>query len=287
MAKSVFIIHGRDLKARDRVVKFIKSMRLEWLTFESVSHGLGPNPYIANIILEGIRQADAVVALFTPDEQVAMFGPDGELEIDNAQGPRWQARPNVIFEAGVAHGIAESKTLLVTLGADVSMLSDLGGKHFVNLDQPKGSKMLRDGLTRILGPAKTNTKTRPIDFADCTRKRWPYYDELTELEAELKAQEVAEIPIMTLLEDVVEANPKKDWQRISSEALMGLIERQSPDAADDAYWWLIVTGFLKFDNIEVWFKGKGDSWKQSVKFSEVAPRGKALLKKVQKLANTV
>ncbi|MCW5832355.1 MAG: nucleotide-binding protein [Labilithrix sp.] len=59
---------------------------------------------------------------------------------------RWQARPNVILEAGMALAIDERRTLLVTLG-NVSLSSDIDGRHLVRMNN---SASARDFLKRRL-----------------------------------------------------------------------------------------------------------------------------------------
>ena len=53
---------------------------------------------------------------------------------------RWQSRPNVLFEAGIAFGSARNRTVLVTLGRDVSLFSDVTGIHTVRLNNTVDSR---------------------------------------------------------------------------------------------------------------------------------------------------
>ena len=79
-------------------------------------------------------QAAGVVALFTPDEWSVLRPAHDPERGKGEESLRWQSRPNVIFEAGLAMGAAYERTLLVKLGRDVKLFSDVGGIHLINLD---------------------------------------------------------------------------------------------------------------------------------------------------------
>jgi predicted nucleotide-binding protein len=53
--------------------------------------------------------------------------------------PNFQARPNVIFEAGMALGRHPEKTIFVTVGK-VKEFSDIAGKHMIFLDNSSRSR---------------------------------------------------------------------------------------------------------------------------------------------------
>src|SRR5947208_4172646 len=114
---SVFIIHGHDMEARNELVKFVNSLGLEVLEFHMGEKQDRPMSMIFDTVLNGIQSADAVIALFTPDEHSASYVPStGTYSGKNRNGEKWegwQARPNVIFEAGIALGIAIDKTIIV------------------------------------------------------------------------------------------------------------------------------------------------------------------------------
>jgi hypothetical protein len=55
-------------------------------------------------------------------------------------------------------------------------------------------------------------------------------------------------------------------------------------ATDDAYWWFLVHGFFRFDNIDYWGVAKEATWKDSCDEARLTERGSALLERVKVLA---
>jgi len=92
------------------------------------------NPFIGQVLDTAFEQVDALVVLFSPDDEVRLkdqFQKAGEA---NTEGQlRGQARPNVIFEAGMALGRHPEKTIMVQVG-EMKSFSDIAGRHMVHLD---------------------------------------------------------------------------------------------------------------------------------------------------------
>ena len=293
MADKVFIIHGRDLEARAELAKFLRSIGLEDMPFEDVASSLPPNPFVADVVREGIRRAAAVIAIFTPDEHSVFHDPATAASPTAAPGEtRWQARPNVIFEAGIALGCAREKTILTAVGNDVKLFSDLLGVHLIRLDSATAKQSLFNQLRGIPGLAAAMTAAPGAmgdaasgDFASIARARWPCYDELHDL-----ARQLADRPLhkggMSLLEAVhrvVAAPPRKDWRRRNPEDFVIDIA-SAPWArsttAENAYWWLVVYGFFAFEDIDDWYQGE-DVWRNSVGNVKFTERGLMLIEKLR------
>jgi hypothetical protein len=62
------------------------------------------SPYVGEVVDAAVAAAQAVVILFTPDELVALRPEYANGDEDPEVRPACQARPNVIFEAGLAIG---------------------------------------------------------------------------------------------------------------------------------------------------------------------------------------
>jgi hypothetical protein len=145
--KLVFVVYGRNRRAQGAVVQFLLALGLKALNFYTISAEIGGAPFIGDIVREGIRRAQAIVVLFTPDEMAELAW---YLRDDHDEGVdvrRRQSRPNVIFEAGMALGLAPTRTILVTLGSDVALFSDIGGIHILHLSNvPEARSDLRRRL---------------------------------------------------------------------------------------------------------------------------------------------
>lgn len=285
MRPRAFIIHGRDHEAVDELVKFFRAVGVDHLSFYQVAGSMGAAPFVADIVLKGIMSADVVIALFTPDEQAALYDPPtGRYAGDQEGEARWQARPNVIFEAGVAFGLARNRTILATLGADVRLFSDVAGVHFVVLHDRAGKSLLFDRLRAILPDASLRSDWATADsgdFRSVLRRRWPHFDELATLEHHLTDCLVGRppVPLLQVFRKAVIGLAPAAVERLSAEKLIRRIRDVSSDAiADNAFWWGIVYGVLRFEGIKRWFTG--DHWTGGIENAIVSERGVALLLKL-------
>src|SRR5574342_124396 len=102
----VFVIHGRDEEMRRALFDFLRSIDLkpiEWS--EAVSLTGRPSPHIGEIIDAAMLHTQAILVLFTGDDQARLRD-----ELLSANDPDYerkttpQSRQNVIFEAGLALG---------------------------------------------------------------------------------------------------------------------------------------------------------------------------------------
>ena len=134
-AREVFVVHGRNNEARDALFTFLRSIGLDPLEWTKAVHATGrPAPYIGEILDAAFSRAHAVVVLFTPDDEARLkeqFRSDSDpLHESTLTG---QARPNVLFEVGMAMGRSEDRTVLVELDA-LRPFSDIAGRYTIRLD---------------------------------------------------------------------------------------------------------------------------------------------------------
>jgi predicted nucleotide-binding protein len=134
--RKVFVIHGRDLRARDAMFDFLRALNLEAIEWSKATRMTGSAaPYTGEILDAAFAQAHAVVALFTGDDEAHLRA----RFLDPTEEPEPltpQPRPNVLFEAGRAFGSHPNRVVLVEVGR-LRGLSDLTGRHAVRIPAVK------------------------------------------------------------------------------------------------------------------------------------------------------
>lgn len=169
--RSVFLVHGQNKKAAQAMEAFLRAVGLSPIDFDALSANMGGSPFIGDVVRKGMEDAQAVVVLFTPDEYAALRNSLRRPDQKGEEIQRWQARPNVIFEAGMALGQDPRRTILVTLGSDVSLFSDVQGRHLVRFTTGTAAerKRLLDrlrGAQCLVSEAGTSW-LESGDFANC------------------------------------------------------------------------------------------------------------------------
>jgi predicted nucleotide-binding protein len=133
---TVFVVHGRDAKLRDSMYEFLGALGLkaqEWGHAIRAARGKGGNPYVNDAVTKIMEQAQAVVVMLSPDDEAKLKDQFVAKHEHQSEGKlRGQARPNVIFETGIAIGTHHKKTVMVQVG-DVKPFTDLGGMHIPHL----------------------------------------------------------------------------------------------------------------------------------------------------------
>jgi predicted nucleotide-binding protein len=170
--KRVFVVYGRNKKAYEQVVLFLRALKLDPVPFSEVTASAGGAPYLGDVLKKGMADAQAIVVLLTPDERATLV--TGKLARDKvADGERLQARPNVIFEAGMALGAHENKTIVASLGSHSELFSDILGRHIVHLNNSDEAREMF--WTRLKGvgcavdkdASGWHSKTLAGDFESC------------------------------------------------------------------------------------------------------------------------
>jgi len=88
----------------------------------------------------------------TPDEVAYLQPRYGHGESDQETQPAPQARPNVLFEAGMALGRDAKRTVLVEVG-EVRPFSDVAGRHAIRLSNAPASRQALANRLRTAGCA--------------------------------------------------------------------------------------------------------------------------------------
>lgn len=116
--RSVFVVHGRNDELRASLFAFLRALKLDPLEFSQAIRDTGKAaPYIGEILDVAFEQVQAVVVLLSPDDEVRLsesLWTSSESSLERTK--QLQARPNVLFEAGMAFGTHEDRTVLVEVG---------------------------------------------------------------------------------------------------------------------------------------------------------------------------
>lgn len=158
-SRNVFVIHGRNEKARNALFQFLRAIDLDPLEWSQLIAGTGKgSPYIGEILESAFQTAQAVIVLMTGDDLANIreiyLGKD-----EKPEPPSPQARPNVLFEAGMAFGRNPDKTIIVELGK-TRKYSDIEGRHVIRMDN---SPEKRNELVRRLKKAGCKVKNEEKD----------------------------------------------------------------------------------------------------------------------------
>jgi predicted nucleotide-binding protein len=132
--RRVFLVHGRESKAREDLTALLKAFDLKVIEWrEASAHAGGGTPYTGDIVAAGMELADAVVVLLTPDD-IGYVRPAFRMDADGPHElePTGQARLNVIFEAGMAVARDRKRVVLVQVG-QVRKMSDIDGLNIIQL----------------------------------------------------------------------------------------------------------------------------------------------------------
>lgn len=132
---AVFVVHGRNEKLRKAMFQFLRATGVQPIEWSRAIGMTGKaSPYVGEILETAFSKAQAVVVLLTPDDN-AQLKPEFIRPSDPSyeRKPTGQARPNVLFEAGLAFGTHQDKTILVEVGK-IRPFSDTAGRHVVHLN---------------------------------------------------------------------------------------------------------------------------------------------------------
>jgi predicted nucleotide-binding protein len=139
--RRVFVIHGRNTKAKDAVCAFLSSLDLNVIGWEEAVHATGnSSPDTFDVVKKGLDLAHTVVVILTPDD-IAQLNPNLKSPNENPAElePTGQARQNVILEAGMALAMKRERTILLRLG-NLREISDVKGINYISISNDKTSR---------------------------------------------------------------------------------------------------------------------------------------------------
>ena len=173
--RKVFVVHGRDNRLRGDFFSFLRALDLQPIEWSEAVRLTGKiSPYIGEILDSAFENAQAVIVLLSPDDEVRLL-PElwhAEEEITEKEY-QYQARPNVLFEAGMAFGRKPDRTLLIEVGK-VKAFSDIAGRHVVRLSNDADKRIDISERLRTAG-CKVSTEGKDwLTVGDFSVKRVKY-----------------------------------------------------------------------------------------------------------------
>lgn len=157
--KRVFVVHGRNISARDAMFTFLRALGLHPIEWNEGVLQVGGTPQIADVLDRVFDEAQAVIVLLTGDDEArlrAQFRVKGDHHWERTLIP--QARQNVVFEAGMAFGSHAERTILVQL-PPVRPFSDILGRFIIPFDGTAESLALLRNLLISAGCDVTQDAT--------------------------------------------------------------------------------------------------------------------------------
>lgn len=131
----VAVVYGRDESLRASMYSFLRAIGLKPIEWSQAIDLAGePAPLVPEILARAFQSAQAVVVVLSGDDEARLRDDlcgKGEPEYERVYTP--QARPNVLFEAGMAFGTHPDRTVLVAVGT-LRPFSDIAGRHVIRLN---------------------------------------------------------------------------------------------------------------------------------------------------------
>lgn len=169
--RQVFVIHGRDDELVGRMFELLSLIGLRPLEWEPLVEmaGDGPAPDLHGVIRNGLYEAQAIVALLTPDDLVQLH-PDLRQPREDAHelAMGCQPRPNVLLELGAAIYNHRRQTVVVRVGS-LRPIADLGGINYIDFDGSENARAKLVSRLKVAGCRVDDAGTewrRASRFAD-------------------------------------------------------------------------------------------------------------------------
>lgn len=175
VTRRVFMVHGRDTALVKRFYELLRAVHLEPLEWEKLVAGTGSAvPYLGQVVAKAPHLAQATLVLLSPDDIVELH-PDLHHANDHPyeRARAAQARPNVLFELGLALMAYPDRTVIVEVG-QLRPIADLAGLNVIRFDGSAiAIKKVIDRLKLADCPVDTSGTDwlDPDRFADLTAYR--------------------------------------------------------------------------------------------------------------------
>jgi predicted nucleotide-binding protein len=133
--RRVFVVYGRDGALATSFFDLLYAVGLEPLEWERLVRPTGmAAPYLGDVVRKAPHLAQATLVLLSPDDIVELH-PDLRQDNDHPyeRALSGQARPNVLFELGLAFMAYPEQTIIVEVGL-MRPIADLAGLNVIRFD---------------------------------------------------------------------------------------------------------------------------------------------------------
>jgi predicted nucleotide-binding protein len=165
--RQVFVVHGRDGVLAKSFFDLLRAVDLRPLEWERLVRPTGTvAPYLGDVVRNAPHLAQANLVLLSPDDIVELH-PDLCRSNDHPyeRARAGQARPNVIFELGLAYMAYPERTVIVEVG-QLRPIADLAGLNVIRFD---GSAIAIRKVISRLTQAGCPADTSGEDWLDTSR----------------------------------------------------------------------------------------------------------------------
>jgi hypothetical protein len=163
--RRVFVVYGRDGALATSFFDLLYAVGLEPLEWERLVRPMGTvAPYLGEVVRNAPRLAQATLVLLSPDDVVELH-PDLHQENDHPyeRARSGQARPNVLFELGLAFMAYPERTIIIEVG-QMRPIADLAGLNTIKFDgSAVAVKKVIDRLDLAGCPVRTSGATSWLD----------------------------------------------------------------------------------------------------------------------------
>lgn len=161
--RKVFIVHGRDLEFKQKIVNFLRALSLQPLEWDVIAGETGKaTPTTHEIIVKGFEIAQVIIVLLTGDDEGKLkdvFHQDTDNDLEKTISS--QPRLNVVYEAGLAFGMNPTRTLVIGKPEKLRKISDVDGFNYILYD---GSPEKRNAIVSRLKAAGCLVETTGSDW---------------------------------------------------------------------------------------------------------------------------
>jgi predicted nucleotide-binding protein len=158
IAKRVFVVCGRDGALAESFFDLLYAIGLEPLEWERLVGPTGTTaPSLGEVVRKAPHLAQATLVLLSPDDIVELH-PDLRQDNDHPyeRALAGQARPNVLFEFGLAFMAYPERTIIVEAGL-MRPIADIAGLNVIRFDGSAiAVKKVVDRLKQAGCPADTS-----------------------------------------------------------------------------------------------------------------------------------